>query len=78
MCPQWALCLVILVIVVFFFKNKQIYSLFPILKMAANYAEICKVGKLEAGFQQVPFGQIFRNFHNIVVKYQQLKISKEK
>ena len=33
--------------------------------MAANYAEIGRVGKLEAGFQQVPFVQIFWNFHCI-------------
>ena len=38
--------------------------------MAANDAEIGNVGKLEAGFQQVLFVQIFWNFHNIGVKYQ--------
>ena len=45
----------------------------PKVKMAANYAEISSVGKLETSFQQVPhvpFVQIFCNFHNIVVKYQ--------
>ena len=39
-------------------KN-QIFSLFPIVKMNANYAEICRVGNLEPGFQQVPLDQFF-------------------
>ena len=30
------------------------------------------------GFQQVPFVQIFLNFHNIVVKYQKKKKKKKK
>ena len=30
------------------------------------------------GFQQVPFVQIFWNFHNIVVKYQKKKKKKKK
>ena len=34
--------------------------------MNANYAEICRVGNLEADFQQVPLIQ----FYNIVVKHQ--------
>ena len=34
-----------------FLKNQ--ISLFPIVKMNANYAEICRVGNLEADFQQV-------------------------
>ena len=38
-------------------------------KMAAYYAEMGRVGKL-AGFQQVPFVQIFWKFHNIVLKHQ--------
>ena len=46
-------------------KN-QIFSLFPIVKMNANCAEIGKKYKLEADFQQVPFVQIFWN----VVKHQ--------
>ena len=37
-------------------KN-QIFSLFPIVKMNANFAEIYRVGKLEAEFQQVPLVQ---------------------
>ena len=37
--------------------------------MAANYAAIAWVGKLEAGFQQVPLFQSFWNFHKIVKKY---------
>ena len=33
-------------------KN-QIFSLFPIVKMNTNFAEICRVGNLKANFQQV-------------------------
>ena len=34
--------------------------LFPLLvKMATNYADIDRVSKLDAGFQQVPLVQIF-------------------
>ena len=32
-----------------FLKN-QIFHLFPIVKMNANYAEICRVGNLEVDF----------------------------
>ena len=39
-------------------KN-QIFSLFLIVKMNANYAEICRVGNLEADLEQVPFVQFF-------------------
>ena len=38
--------------------------------MNANYAEISRVGNLEADFQQVSLVQIFEDFHNIVVKHQ--------
>ena len=38
---------------------KQIFSLFPIVKMDANYASNCMVGNLEADFQQVPRVQFF-------------------
>ena len=38
--------------------------------MAANYAEIGRVGKVEAGFQHIPFVKIFLNLHSIIVKYQ--------
>ena len=41
-----------------FLKN-QVFSLFPIVKMNVNYAEICRVGNLEADFQQVPLVQFF-------------------
>ena len=37
----------------------QIFSLVPIVKRNANYAEICTVGNLEADFQQVPLIQFF-------------------
>ena len=46
--------------------------------MNANYAEICRVGNLEADFQQVRLVQFFWNFHNIIVKLQKFKFSKEK
>ena len=38
--------------------------------MAANYAEIDRVGKFEAGFQQVSLVQNFWNFHSIVMEQQ--------
>ena len=34
-------------------------------RINANYVEICKVGSLEADFQQVPLVQFFWNFYNI-------------
>ena len=49
-------------------KNLNIFR-FPIIEMAANNAEISRIGKLEAEFQQVLFIQIFCNFHIIVVKH---------
>ena len=50
-----------------FLKN-QIFSLFPIVKMNTIYAEICRVGNLDADFQQAALVQFFCKFHNIVVK----------
>ena len=44
---------------VFFFFLNQIFSLFLKEKIAARYAEIVRVAKLEAGFQQVPLVQVF-------------------
>ena len=41
-----------------FLKN-QIFSPFAIVIMNANYAEICRVGNLEVGFQQVPLVHFF-------------------
>ena len=52
------------------FKKIKYFHFFPIVKMTANYAEICRVGNLESDFQQVLLVQFFWNFHNIVVKYQ--------
>ena len=52
----------------FFFKNQK-YSLFPTVKMNANYEEFCRVGNLEADFQQVLPVQFFWNIHNIVLKH---------
>ena len=39
------------------------YFYFLLVKMDANYAEICMVGNLEADFQQVPVNRLFLNFH---------------
>ena len=39
-------------------KN-QIFSPFPMVKMNANYAEICRVGNLEVDFQRFPLVQFF-------------------
>ena len=41
-----------------FLKN-PVFSLFPIVKMNENYAEICGVGNFEADFQQVSLVQFF-------------------
>ena len=40
----------------------QIFSLFLIVKMNANYVEICWVGNLEVDFQQAPFAHFFLKF----------------
>ena len=52
-----------------FLKN-QIFSLFPIVKMNANYSEICRVGNLEADFQQILPVQFLKKNYNIVAKHQ--------
>ena len=41
------------------FLKSPIFSLFPIIKMNTNYVEICRVGNLEADFQQVLLVQFF-------------------
>ena len=46
------------ILIVGFLKD-QIFSLFPIVKMNASYAEICRIRNLEADFQQVPVVQFF-------------------
>ena len=53
-------------ILVIGFKKIWIFSFFQTVKMTANYAEIGRVGKPEAGFQQVPLVKNFWNIHNIV------------
>ena len=60
--------------------ENQIFSLFLVVKMDANYAEMCRVGtcNLEADFQQVYLVQFFWIFHNIIMKSQTLEFSKEK
>ena len=42
-------------------KKREIYSIYWFLKnrVAAKYAEICRIGKLAAGFQQLLFVQIY-------------------
>ena len=42
--------------------------------MAAIYAEIGRVGKLQAVFQQVRLIKMSWNFHNIVMKHHLLKL----
>ena len=54
----------------FVFKKIKYYHFFPIAEMNANCAEMCRVGNLEADFQQIPYVQFFLNFHNIGVKHQ--------
>ena len=45
-------------ILVITLKN-LIFSLFPVVKINANYAEICSVGDLEADFRQIPLIHFF-------------------
>ena len=40
-------------------KKKTNIFTFPIVKMNANYAEMCRVGNLEADFQHVPLVHFF-------------------
>ena len=61
------------------FLENQTFSLFPIVKMNANYAEICRVGNLEANFQQVTLVYFFLKFSQCccetsIIKFQQRKI----
>ena len=62
-----------------FLKN-QIFSLFPIVKMNANYAKICRVSNLETDFQQVLLVHFFLKFSQCcretsIIKIQQRKIT---
>ena len=41
------------------FLENQIFSLFPIVKTNANFAEVYRMSNLEAEFQQVPLVQFF-------------------
>ena len=53
----------------FFYSIQWVFKLFifPMtVKMPANYAQINRVGSLDASFQQVPLVQNFKTFHNIV------------
>ena len=50
-------------------NKSNIFIFFPIAQMAAKYAKIDRVDRLELGFQQVPLVQNFY-FHNSIVKHQ--------
>ena len=54
----------------------RIFSFYAIIKMAANYSEIGRLGKLEAAFQQVPLVHFFLSFRNTVMKHQSFKTRK--
>ena len=61
-----------------FLKN-QIFSLFRIVKMHTNYAEICRVGNLVADFQQVLLVLFFFKFSQYccetsIIQMQQRKV----
>ena len=58
---QTVFFLVVFFFCLYFFKY-QIFTLFPIVKMNANYEEICWVGNLKAHFQQVPLFNFFLIF----------------
>ena len=65
----------------YFLKN-QIFSLFPIVKMNANYAEICRIGNLETDFQR-PACSFFLKFsqycsETLIIQIQQRKQKKKK
>ena len=61
----------------FAFLN-QTFSLFPIVKMNANLAEICRVGNLEADFQQVLLIDFFLKFSQYCCKISIIQIQKRK
>ena len=46
----------------YWFLNNKIFSLFFHSEVNASYAEICKIGILEADFQQVPLFKFSENF----------------
>ena len=55
--------------ILFIFKKKkknQISLHFPVVKVNANNAEICKVGNLEEDFLLVTLVQFFLNFFQIL------------
>ena len=61
-----------------FLKN-PIFSLFPIVKMNKNYAEICRVGNLEAEFLTSSACSIFLKFSQYccetsIIQIQQRKV----
>ena len=70
--------LVIVFFFVFFLKKNKYFHFFPIVKFNANYAEICRVGNLEADFQQVPLVQFFPKFSQYCCKTSIIEIQQEK
>ena len=60
-------------------KKKKKNSLFPIVKFNAIYADICRVGNLQADFQQVSLVQFFLKFSQYccqtsIIQIQQRKV----
>ena len=66
------LCMKSFILSHWFLKN-QIFSCFPIIKMNANYAEICRVGNLEADVQCSAYS-IFLKFSQYCCKTSIIKI----
>ena len=63
------LCTNSYILFISFFKKLNI-CIFPIAKKAANYAEIGRVGKFGAGFQQLSSTcSDYLKLHNIVLKH---------
>ena len=62
----------------YWFLKNQIFSLFPIVKLKPNHAEICRVGNLEPNFQQVPLVQFFLKFSQYCCKMSIIQIQQRK
>ena len=59
------------------FKKSNIFT-FSIVKMNANYAEICRVGNLEADFQQVLLVPFFLKFSQYCCETSIIQIQQRK
>ena len=62
-----------------FLKRNKTFSLFLIVKMNANYAEICRVGNMAADFQNVPLVHFFLKVSKYccetpIIQFQQWKV----